>query len=111
MYSVEHVVPKSKGGTDELNNLALSCQECNNHKSDKTESADPRTGIMTLLFHPRRDEWKEHFVWQDGYTRISGITPCGRVTVEVLHLNRPNVVNWRGVMYRADLHPLEDLTN
>lgn len=29
---VEHVVPKSKGGTDSLNNLVLACHECNQAK-------------------------------------------------------------------------------
>ncbi len=25
-FSVEHIIPRSKGGTDELSNLAFSCQ-------------------------------------------------------------------------------------
>ena len=107
MHSVEHILPKSKAGTDELDNLALSCQECNNHKFDKTEGTDPLTAINAPLFDPRRDDWNEHFEWRDGYTRLSGITPSGRATIVVLQLIRPNVVNWRGVMYRAGLHPLE----
>ena len=32
--TVDHVVPKSKGGKDELNNLIILCQPCNNLKDD-----------------------------------------------------------------------------
>ena len=34
--SVDHIVPKSKGGKDELDNLAIMCQPCNNLKDDGT---------------------------------------------------------------------------
>ena len=32
---IEHVVPRSRGGTDSLNNLVLSCHECNQAKSSQ----------------------------------------------------------------------------
>lgn len=32
---VDHVIPKSKGGTDELSNLVLACAPCNGSKGDK----------------------------------------------------------------------------
>jgi len=33
---VEHIVPRSKGGTDRVSNLTLSCRKCNLKKGDKT---------------------------------------------------------------------------
>jgi len=33
---VEHIVPKSRGGTDRVSNLTLSCRKCNLEKGDKT---------------------------------------------------------------------------
>lgn len=33
---VDHIVPTSKGGTDDLSNLALSCVGCNATKRDRT---------------------------------------------------------------------------
>lgn len=33
---IEHAVPKSRGGSDELSNLVPSCYECNREKSDRT---------------------------------------------------------------------------
>ncbi len=32
---IEHVIPKSKGGTDSFNNLVLSCQACNQAKGNQ----------------------------------------------------------------------------
>ena len=32
--SIEHVVPLSRGGTDDWDNLAASCVDCNNKKGD-----------------------------------------------------------------------------
>ena len=32
----DHVIPKSKGGTNKLSNIVLSCRECNKKKDNKT---------------------------------------------------------------------------
>ena len=36
---VDHVVPLSRGGTDDIENLCLACVECNLKKSNKTWTA------------------------------------------------------------------------
>ncbi|WP_287584092.1 RNA-guided endonuclease IscB [Candidatus Borrarchaeum sp.] len=33
---VEHIVPKSRGGTDRVSNLTIACKKCNLKKGDKT---------------------------------------------------------------------------
>jgi len=33
---VEHIVPKSRGGTDRISNLTISCSKCNQRKGNKT---------------------------------------------------------------------------
>ncbi len=33
---VEHIVPKSRGGTDRVSNLTIACRKCNLKKGDKT---------------------------------------------------------------------------
>ncbi len=33
---VDHVIPFSKGGSDELDNLVCACKKCNRQKKDKT---------------------------------------------------------------------------
>jgi 5-methylcytosine-specific restriction endonuclease McrA len=35
---IEHIIPKSRGGSDRVSNLALSCEKCNLKKNTKTAS-------------------------------------------------------------------------
>ena len=60
-FSVEHIVPRYRGGKTELDNLALSCQGCNGHKHTKIEGHDPVTGNNVPLYHPRCQKWENHW--------------------------------------------------
>jgi hypothetical protein len=104
-FSVEHIVPRSRGGATEAANLALSCQGCNNRKYTAMEAIDPVTGDPVPLFHPRRHSWSEHFAWNEDYTLILGLTPTGRATVEKMKLNRSGLVNLRRILADAGAHP------
>jgi HNH endonuclease len=104
-FSVEHISPRSRGGDSSPDNLALSCQGCNNHKYNHTDAPDPATGCMAPLFHPRRQRWSDHLAWNEEATLIVGLSPTGRATVESLHLNRPEVVNLRRILAAAGEHP------
>lgn len=35
VLEIEHVIPRSKGGTNEMNNLVAACRECNIGKGDR----------------------------------------------------------------------------
>jgi 5-methylcytosine-specific restriction endonuclease McrA len=104
-FSAEHIDPRSREGETALDNLALSCQGCNNHKYTKTEGLDPVSGEGVPLFHPRRQRWADHFRWSDDCTLVVGLTPTGRATVETMHLNRPGLVNLRRVLFLVGEHP------
>ncbi len=107
-FSVEHVKPRQLGGASTEQNLALSCQECNNHKFTKIDVPDPLTGILVPLYHPRQQRWPDHFPWSDDSIRIIGISPTGRATIEALHLNRSSLVNPRHVLHSVGRHPPAD---
>ncbi|AFZ36046.1 HNH endonuclease [Stanieria cyanosphaera PCC 7437] len=49
---IDHAVPFSKGGTDELDNLRLSCGWCNCHKSDRLSIYDV-TVQPQIIEHPK----------------------------------------------------------
>ena len=104
-FSIEHIIPRSKGGETTVHNLALSCQGCNNHKYNKIQGQDPIGGETVPLFHPRRQYWDDHFTWNDDYTLILGLSLSGRATVEALKLNREGLVNMRRVLYVMGEHP------
>lgn len=107
-FSVEHIRPRARGGTDAPENLALSCHGCNGHKHAKTEALDPVSGERVSLFHPRRQRWHEHFEWTADFTLVVGLTSIGRATIEALQTNRPGVVNLRRILHAAGLHPPEE---
>jgi 5-methylcytosine-specific restriction endonuclease McrA len=55
-FTVDHVIPTSRGGTDDFDNLCLCCFWCNNYKQAAIEATDSRTGRVVSLFNPRTDE-------------------------------------------------------
>jgi 5-methylcytosine-specific restriction endonuclease McrA len=104
-FSGEHIVPVSKGGTDDIENLALACQRCNNLKYIFTHSLDPGTGKIVPLYNPRTDDWHAHFRWDETFTLIIGLSPTGRATVKRLELNRESLINFRTAFRILGLHP------
>ena len=108
-FSVEHIEPRSRRGASTLDNLAFSCQGCNNFKYNKVEAVDPVSGQRVSLFHPRLHRWPDHFTWSEDYTQVIGISATGRATVEELRLNREGLLNLRELLYAAGKHPPPEL--
>lgn len=104
-FDVEHIIPLFADGESISENLALSCHGCNLYKSNKISGFDTITDKETRLFHPRSDEWNEHFAWAESFSIIVGLTPIGRATVETLNLNRIGSVNKRHVLFAFGKHP------
>ena len=84
-FHVEHIVARQHGGKDAAENLALACQHCNLHKGPNLSSVAPQTGERTRLFHPRLDDWNEHFARRGG--EVIGRSAIGRTTVSLLRMN------------------------
>jgi len=105
-FHLEHIVPKSRGGSSELDNLAWACPSCNLHKSDRVEATEPDSGAVVSLFHPRSHAWNDHFDWDD-YS-ILGLTTIGVVTISKLDLNHPRRVRIRKAEQIFGLFPPEE---
>ena len=86
-FHLEHILPRSRSGATDPDNLAWSCPGCNLRKSDRIEAIDPESGTAVPLFNPRADRWAEHFRWQGN--SLIGRTPTGRATVSFLELDHP----------------------
>jgi 5-methylcytosine-specific restriction endonuclease McrA len=52
--TIDHVVPRSQGGTSTWDNCVLSCIDCNKRKADRT----PKQAGMKLRKAPVRPMWK-----------------------------------------------------
>jgi hypothetical protein len=107
---IEHIVPRSRDGSNEESNLWLSCPLCNRHKANRTSATDPATGQVVALFHPRLQRWSEHFRWSEDGLRIVGLTPTGRATVVALHLaDDPDALTVRSYWIQGGWHPPTEL--
>jgi hypothetical protein len=84
-FHIEHIIPRQHGGKDSAENLALACHHCNLHKGTNLSGLDPKTGKLTRLFHPRLDDWSEHFTNRNG--EIIGLSAIGRTTANLLQMN------------------------
>jgi HNH endonuclease len=109
ILEIEHIIPTAAGGSNDEDNLWLSCRLCNSFKGAQTHASDPITGKRSLLFNPRRQSWSRHFEWSVDGAYILGRTLCGRATVNALQLNNPFAVTVRQAWISAGWHPPEDV--
>jgi len=114
-FDIDHIQPRSLGGSDDLDNLALACRRCNLRRYNFTQWIDPLTQSSERLFNPRMDSWTEHFRWANAGLRIEGITPKGRATCHCLDMNDDRhddgaILNARTYWIQGGWHPpLQDL--
>ena len=85
-----------------------ACRRCNGLKFTKTQHIDPISKEVVNLYHPRLDNWHDHFHWNDDETLMVGKTPKGRATIDLLQINRSSNVNLRSVLRLIGLHPPTD---
>jgi hypothetical protein len=84
-HEIDHIIAEKHGGATVENNLAYTCWRCNRHKGTDLGSFDPLTGDFCFLFHPRSQQWQEHFKIVD--YKITGTSLVGRTTAQLLRLN------------------------
>lgn len=69
---VEHIIPKFHGGSDDLDNLALACIDCNLHKGPNLTGLDPVTDqlikshrcFIRVFIHGRTTSSGRASTWQ-----------------------------------------------
>jgi 5-methylcytosine-specific restriction endonuclease McrA len=61
--TVEHIIPRNHGGTDEAENLGIACFACNNEKGrrhDPRKKDDPRAQEVIESLQARRlERWRD----------------------------------------------------
>jgi hypothetical protein len=104
-FHLDHIIPRSKGGTTAFENLCLSCPFCNEFKSEQWQARDPITKRIVRLFNPRRDRWSKHFQWSEDGTQIIGLSTSGRATIDVLRMNNQIAQTARRFWVANGIHP------
>lgn len=97
-YHVEHVIPSSRLGGDDLDNLAWACPCCNLTKSARLTLIDPVTATPAGVFNPRAMPWGDHFEW-------AGHRIVNRAIVNALDLNSVSRVGIRQMEQREGYFP------
>ena len=106
-FPIDHVIPRSRGGENEIDNLALTCPHCNAHKWNTDEGRDPETSETVPLFHPRRDVWVDHFEWSLAcHGELVGRTAQDRATIAALRINDADMIALRVFLAELGVHPL-----
>jgi 5-methylcytosine-specific restriction endonuclease McrA len=110
-FTIDHIVPQSLGGSDDIDNLALACRRCNERRYNFVAGIDPQTQEIVPIFNPRQQLWADHFGWTADGTEIAGSTPVGRATCVRLDLNdmrypeNDSIRQTRRLWTRIGLHP------
>ena len=107
IFEFEHILPQSAGGDTIFENICFACPTCNRYKADRTSAIDPDTQLEVALFHPHRDTWQEHFVWNENATELVGLSATGRATIAALRMNRSQLIRVRRMWVAMEEHPPE----
>lgn len=83
---IDHVISEKHGGLTTAENLAVACSPCNLYKGSDIGSVTT-AGVFTRFFHPRTDDWHEHFVLVGAVLETR--TAIGEVTARILQFNTP----------------------
>ncbi len=69
-FTVDHVIPKSRGGKDQWGNTACACYICNHRKGDrlpheagmrmKWEPKTPRTSYLVVAIGSGQENWRRY---------------------------------------------------
>lgn len=109
IFEIEHIVPLSVGGATSFDNLCLACPTCNRYKGSYQFATDPQTRESVPLFNPNKQAWSDHFAWNENYSEIIGLTLTGRATINLMQINRPQMIRLRKMWVSNDQHPPKNL--
>lgn len=102
-YQSDHIISRKHGGKTILENLAHTCPICNNYKGSDLSTVLGDENKLIRLFHPRKDNWFDHFRVGDGL--IIAKNDIGEATAKLLKLNEVNRILERLDLIEAGLFP------
>ena len=79
-FEIEHITPRSRGGSDRVSNLTLACHKCNQVKGSRTAAEFGHPGIQAKANAPLKDAAAVNSIHKELQRRLSelGISvECG----------------------------------
>ena len=104
-FEVEHIIALVHNGANAEYNWALACRACNLRKGIYSSHIDPLTQATVRLYHPRQDNWEQHFSIDVETGEFQGSTAIGRATIARLDMNHPTQLFARQLWMRLGLFP------
>lgn len=101
LLEVDHVVPRAAGGSDDMENLVTSCQDCNRGKSDKLLEEGVRPAVSTVAI----EELEERIAQAQAYAQLA--QTMGDLLEKQLHI----VVEAWARAFRAEPREVEGGTH
>ncbi|MBE7531486.1 MAG: HNH endonuclease [Chloroflexi bacterium] len=89
--TIDHYQPHASGGTEADDNLVYACTKCNQYKHNFWPTAQQLAQGLRIL-HPLNDDISIHISANDEAGYLVALTPTGMFHINLLHLNRPQLV-------------------
>lgn len=102
-YQIDHIISKKHKGGSEMDNLAFACSMCNQFKGTDIASCLTPNGAVIPLFHPRKQDWEDHFKYLNG--EILAKTEVGEATAQLLHFNSSDRIMLRKLLEQVGRYP------
>ena len=102
-FHVEHIRSSKHGGSDDTENLAYSCPDCNCYKGTDLGTYLDENETFTRFFNPRKDKWPDHFKVLEGV--LYAQTDVGEATIRIFQINSLDRVEIRQLLSDEDLYP------
>jgi len=100
-HHFDHVRASKHRGPSTTTNTCPACAQCNLAKGTNVAGFDTETDELERLYNPRLDQWNEHFAWDGAF--LIGLTPLGRVTIDLLCINRMSRVAHRRILWECGI--------
>ena len=91
--TVDHIIPLSAGGSDELDNLVYCCMRCNVNKGDFV-ATEEEMRVGKRLLNPLTDTFSGHLILEVETGELIPLTATGKFHIRILKLNRPSIENF-----------------
>ena len=94
--TIDHIQPRSHGGSDDLSNLVYCCHACNEFKSDYWQP-----GSMERTLNPLTEDIGMH-LYEDENGILQPRTDTGAFHIRRLQLNRIQMIAYRREQQRVE---------